>query len=57
MANTATVYPDDVSGVEVSEDMIAAGVEVLATRSFNLLDNYEYPEIARQIFEAMAIQA
>lgn len=40
--------------VEITPEMIEAGVEALASRYFDLLDSYGYPEIARTVFEAMA---
>lgn len=39
--------------MEITPEMVEAGAEALAGRYFDLVDSYEYPEIARTVFEAM----
>ena len=39
--------------IEITPQMIEAGVEALAGRYFDLVDSYGYPEIAKTVFEAM----
>jgi hypothetical protein len=50
------VMPDEAFKIEITPAMIAAGADALAARYFDLVDSYEYPEIAKTVFEAMVAE-
>lgn len=50
---SATPGRDKIPEIEITPEMIEAGVDALASRYLDLLDSYGYPEIVRTVFEAM----
>jgi hypothetical protein len=51
IANAGAGAPE--TEIEITPQMVEAGVDALASRYFDLVDSYGYPEIVRTVFGAM----
>ena len=53
MSGASELQMDNIPEIEITLEMIEAGVDALASRYFDLVDSYGYPEIVRTVFESM----